>query len=583
MNRVGDRTRPTRSVSDIAGAPLARMRRRAPLRRAAAVLAVLVTLPLSVATTASANPVNDDRADAIPLQLGFASTIDNTAATIEASEPFTANDPSAQRCSNSAGANVAAGVQMANTLWWSFTGDGGPVTVSTDESPIGLDTVLAVYDQASGTLLSCNDDLQPEDPARPSLPGVRVASELVVDTVVGRQYLAQVGGCTSPAPAPLVCSPTTTGDVTIRVSGTPPNDSRDAATPLVAGTSVTATNTGATLDPGEVAACGTSPYAKTIWFRYTAPAVGTASFSVAGAEGNVDTVLAVYAGDSLTPLGCNDDAIANTFGGSSLPSLQPAGSPVSVAPGDYFVQVGGYYDPGFSTVAARHGPLSVQVQFVQDNDLDNDGFQSDVDCNDHDPAIHPGAVEIPNNNVDENCDGILAFDHDGDGYLAPPAGNDCNDNNPAIHPGAVDIPGNGIDENCDGVDTPLPVLDVAFHLTFSSLTHTTRIYGLVATPVPAGTTIQIRCQGSQCRYASRQRGVVAFHKSVSLLKLLDSALRPPLHTPLALRPGISIDVRATKPGFIGRSTAYRMIAGHQPAMRAACLAPTGSQAGSHAC
>ncbi|MEA2373177.1 MAG: hypothetical protein QOH12_3571 [Solirubrobacteraceae bacterium] len=543
--------------------------------RTAVVLGLFIIATTLLPKTASASPVNDDRANAVSLQLGFASTIGNNDATVETSESFTANDPGGQRCSNSSGANPTTGVMMTNTLWWEFSGNGGPVTVSTDESPPSLDTVIAVYEQSGGLLLGCNDDLQPEDPARPNLAGVRVASELVVNTVAGHDYLVQVGGCTSPAP-PLVCGPATTGAITIRVSPTPPNDNRAAATPIMAGTSIAATNTGASLEPGEVASCGASLYAKTIWFRYTAPAVGTASFSVAGSQAGIDTVLAVYADNSAIPLGCNDDAIANTFGGSSLPPLQPAGSPVSVTARDYFIQVGGYYDPGFSTIAARHGPLNVQVQFSPDNDLDKDGFQAGVDCNDHDPAIHPGAVEIPNNNVDENCDGVLAFDHDGDGYLARPAGNDCNDAIPTIHPGAVDIPGNGIDENCDGVDSRLPVLNVQFHLSYVKLPHATQITDFIAAAVSARTAIEVRCHGKRCGASSRRLVVARAHQRVSLMNLLEPRSRGGSRAPVTLPAGTRIEARATSPGFIGRDTVYRIVGGRSPAMQGTCLTSTGS-------
>jgi uncharacterized protein (TIGR03382 family) len=133
----------------------------------------------------------------------------------------------------------------------------------------------------------------------------------------------------------------------------------------------------------------------------------------------------------------------------------------------------------FGTTRALATSRYAVNQFLCDTpDGDGDGaydpFYGGDDCDDADPDAYPGAPEVPNDGVDQDCDGqdVVTFDcfqdADGDGFgstvvvesadaaCTDPGESDldtdCDDTQGTIFPGALEVPNDGIDQDCDGQD-----------------------------------------------------------------------------------------------------------------------------------
>ncbi|MFZ5477312.1 MAG: MopE-related protein [Myxococcota bacterium] len=97
--------------------------------------------------------------------------------------------------------------------------------------------------------------------------------------------------------------------------------------------------------------------------------------------------------------------------------------------------------------------LTVGLAGTTGTDADGDGYSSEAaggeDCDDGNPAIHPGANEVWYDGIDQDCDDLSDYDQDGDGDDADGYGGaDCDDLDADIGPSApetLDLE----DDDCD--------------------------------------------------------------------------------------------------------------------------------------
>ncbi len=257
-----------------------------------------------------------------------------------------------------------------------------------------------------------------------------------------------------------------------------------------------------------------------------------------GAAGENDTLTGV---ESVTGGASNDtltgDAGANVLiGGPGLNTLAGLAGNDIVYGGDNRDVISG--GPGFDQL------------FGGDDDDSIDAFDGGIDIVDcgaspDDDAQVDTVDQVAGCEYSRRGDVPIPVDADGDGFVE---GFDCDDADPTRRPGATDVPNDGIDQDCDGFDQPIPYIEYTLGAKFTAARRSGRkIRRLTIGGLESGARVQVTCKTTKryprrCPFTRRTKRP-SRAGNVALLSFFRNRRLPP---------GTRIELRITAPDFNGR-------------------------------
>ena len=118
-----------------------------------------------------------------------------------------------------------------------------------------------------------------------------------------------------------------------------------------------------------------------------------------------------------------------------------------------------------------------------------------------------------------------------------------------------------------GVSAQAKELPCQAYATFDKSGSITELIGLALGDIPSGSKVKLSCAGSGCPFSAKE---FTMKNDVKTLALTDMFRDP------NLKPGMVLEMRVTKPGWIGKSFQYEIRAAGDPKVTEKCVSEDGS-------